>query len=205
MFINSDAKYIYLDVPRTGSHSMGAMLKTHYGGALCRRHQWPELWRVFPRWFVFATVRNPFSRFVSLWRFATERRKELAEPWRTHLPAGTPEELLVWLVAHSAAVHGRSAPWTRIVASQSAYLDQAKATPDLIVRLESAGEDVTRLPFYRAGVDFPWRNRSDMNGRDDARLSGLSQDLVRKLYAEDFSRFGYSTDVADIAEPPKGL
>lgn len=200
MYINSQLKYIYLDIPRTGSSSMGTMLEDHYGGAVCRRHQWPEIWRVFPRWFLFATVRNPFDRFVSIWRFAFERRETLSDPWRKHLPSGTAEEMLIWLHAREAAVTGRGEPWTRITASQSAYLDLGKAKPEQIIRLETVHEDIKSLPFYRRGVAFPWRNSSGEKRAGEFPLSELSQDLIRQLYAEDFEQFGYSTDIKDAKE-----
>jgi len=188
MFINSADRWVYLDIPRCGSHSMGAMLTEHFGGALCRRHQWPEIGRVFDRWFLFTLVRNPFDRFLSIWRFVADCR-DLPELWRQHLPTDDPESMLVWLDSRPAFVTGPEMPWTRIAASQSVYLDMAKTTPDLILRLETIREDVARLPFYRDGVAFPWENKS----RAAAELSGLSVDLIRKLYAADFARFGYST------------
>lgn len=197
MYINSNDKWIYLDVPRTGSHSMGAMLTEHYGGALCRKHQWPEIWRVFPKWFVFATVRDPYDRFVSIWRFAVERRDELAEPWREHMPSGTMEEMLVWLHAHEAAVYGRAEPWTRIAAAQTVYLKLSLAWPDRMIRLENVHEDIKRLPFYRPDVEFPWKNKSGET--DEFPLSELSRDLIKRIYAEDFERLGYPVEeLADV-------
>jgi len=73
LIISDTHKFVYIDVPKTGSVSLSNFFIKHYNGYLGEEGLYPESWgyhnRVIPEYAknyrVIASVRNPYTRLVS--------------------------------------------------------------------------------------------------------------------------------------------
>ena len=85
--------FIYLDVYRTGSSHVVSLLEKIAAGPLVRAHRHAALTKGRPLGLaggkrVFATVRNPWDWYVSLWAYGTDGKSAIRRYLEASLDAG---------------------------------------------------------------------------------------------------------------------
>ena len=141
---------------------------------------------------VFTVVRNPFSRLVSAYwsvvrnPVAGERHKK--KHGLTELP-GNFEEFVDLLSRDKLGRNAHWAPMSKLRGPVGDILRVESLTDDFVRMCEKLGKKTGSLPRYHSGKH-----------RSKAGPVHISEDLaevIRQLYAADFERFGYDTEVPE--------
>lgn len=189
MIVSRLRQFVYIAPPRTASETLHVWLTQPI---LCE-YAWardsatwhsgyvPEDARSF---FKFASVRNPYDRAVSLWKFS-----QITEPGKTpDVPAlDTFTEFLDWMPSEL----------TFYSVTQSQVVGETML--DAIVRFEelrSVRELPPITPFKDQLEELPHLNKTDRECWSEYYTPQLIE-KVRAHFAEDFERFGYDTDVIE--------
>jgi len=205
MIISDSRKFIFVAIPKTGTHSVRRALRPHMGDEDMEQVRLfgekklpiPELANLrhghislaqlrpfidpakFETYFKFAFVRNPFDRFVSYCAFMTRERGEFEKD----------PKAVMWhmLTSPQPRAHILFQPQSRFVAGAD-----GKPLTDYIGRVEEmqASFDAIcdRIGIPRGELDKT--NASSRSGYRQYYDERLKQG-VAKLYAEDLELFGY--------------
>lgn len=205
MIISDRHKFIFVAIPKTGTHSVRRALRPHLGKhdqeqvQLFEKKQLaiPELARLghghigltqlrpfvepakFDNYFKFAFVRNPFDRFVSYCAFMTREQGEFERD-----PKGVMRHLLF------------TAPPLRHILFQPQYSfvcgRDGKLLADYVGRVEAMQSSFNEI-CDRIGIARVELEKANESSRDDYRRYYDEQlrDGVAKLYARDLEMFGY--------------
>ena len=228
MLVSYSHKFVFLHIPKTGGSSMNAALEP-YCPAL-HRTAWSQLQRelglpsipektylrshdtyrhlerAFGRkirdYFVFSTVRNPFSH---AWSHYNHLKTSVKPVHAARFPNMPFNDFLRLRLTRKGA--WRDDSFVRLT-DQVAFLSDrsGKVAVNGVSYLESIEEDLATM-CEKLGLDeirMPKLNRR-MTKSDAAAAfeDGVSIDLVKKLYARDFDVWGYSRDPSDITAPPR--
>lgn len=184
MIINRRERWVYLDVPRTGSTSLSEFLsRAEVGGSEVGERHHSRVPHGCEDYFTFATVRHPFPRAVSLWcHFVRDRRARIDPTASTtgNWPfARFVEEVLIEETTGPPFYQKTCHEW----------LD-SMSRMDAILKAEELERTLPRLGLVRGPIRLPRRN-------------GIARDpwptyynpellaMVRQWAAEDFERYEY--------------
>ena len=202
MLICDDPPFVFVSTPRSGTHAMYHFLAERYhvplpepGGPFHRRNVPGDK----QGYFTFTSVRNPFRRAVSAWWMMT-RRPEYWAVWKDRICGKSFETVLSFVAVCGPAFPGKGAYtlWTQTYWLKDVRLDD-------VLNLETIDQDFAMLPFVdgpihvpRLGVDY----KPTIGDYGDWRqwYTPRAIELVKQIYAADFERFGYSTDIEDAGE-----
>lgn len=205
MIISERHEFIFVAVPKTGTHSVRRALRPHLGErdleqvrlfeektfpvpALARlRHGHISLEQVrpfikpetFDSYFKFAFVRNPFDRFVSYCSFMTREQKAFERDPKDvmrHFIATAPSNRHILFRPQHKFVSG---PDGSLVADYVGRVEQMQQSYDEIAR--------------RIGIESAELGRVNATKRRDYRdyYTPALVDGVAALYARDLELFGY--------------
>jgi len=177
--------YFYIDPAKTASRAISAVLAERYNGQQCTMDELPAA--VAAGAFVFASVRNPYDRCLSLWWSLTTP----GDRYGVAAAAGrSPIDCLQYL---SGGAFARANGATHVHLTQSCSENVGDVKLDAVVRFESLLEDFNRLPFVTEPLaEIPIVNRK-LSGRP-LRWPLLDLGFLRAVeswLADDFERFGY--------------
>jgi hypothetical protein len=205
MIISTRHRFIFVAIPKTGTHSVRQALREQMGpedmeqvGLFVQKSlPIPDLAKIrhghltlsqlrphldadtFDNFFKFAFVRNPFDRFVSYCSFVTRQKGQFDR---------NPRAVMEHFVAKP--------PWDRILFQpQHQFLidEQGKLLTDYVGRVEQMQESYDAIA-QRIGIPTAPLERVNSSRRADYR-GYYDQELidgVAKLYARDLELFGYS-------------
>lgn len=213
MIISQRHRFAFISTMKCATNSLTHALLTRYQGAMPgdlheRRMDW-----VPPGYFTFSVCRNPYTRAVSLWwstcmRHDLDRygfRKTCADPDRL-------EGFMQWVLGLASVPHD-------LLLTQSEWHRHTRI--DRFLRVEHLEAEFAALPFVPAGEKLEMinatvtdeqgmldverlkadRSAAALSARPqrrresaDAYLTPRAASLIRQWAAEDFVRFGYSTD-----------
>lgn len=205
MIISTRHQFIFVAIPKTGTHSVRQALREQMGpedmeqvGLFVQKSlPIPDLAKIrhghltlsqlrphldadtFDNFFKFAFVRNPFDRFVSYCSFVTRQKGQFDR---------NPRAVMEHFVANP--------PWDRILFQpQHQFLidEQGKLLTDYVGRVEQMQESYDAIA-QRIGIPTAPLERVNSSRRADYR-GYYDQELidgVAKLYARDLELFGYS-------------
>lgn len=154
--------YVYVCPHKTGTASMRQWLQTWHNGTPHGKYHSRDIPASHKDALVFMTVRNPYERLRSRWRFKASRGYVCTFPQLARLTIDDRSRLVDWR-------------------------DDCGAREFL--KLEFIDEEVKRLPF--AGDEPPPLHERKTEGHENLTLTGEDRELVRELFAEDFEAFGY--------------
>jgi Sulfotransferase family len=204
MIISSLRKFIFVAIPKTGTHSVRRALREHMGPDdleqvglfVQKKFPIPELARLqhghlslqqvqpylepkeFDSFFKFAFVRNPFDRFVSYCAFMTRAEGHFDRD---------PQMVMRHMIENPPWQHVLFQPQHSFVADANGRL-----LIDTIGRVEemqkSYDEIAARIGIPTASLERvnPSNRRNYRDYYDDALVEG-----VARLYARDLETFGY--------------
>lgn len=205
MIISHQHRFIFVAVPKTGTHSVRQALREHMGPDdleqvklfVEKKFPWPELAQLghghislqqlrpflppkqFDRYFKFAFVRNPFDRFVSYCAFATRAQGAFDQN-----PKAVMRHFLF------------TAPPTRHVLFQPQHMFLTGADGELLTdfvgRVETMQGDYDAI-CERIGIPTTTLGKANTSRRRDYR-EYYDQALIEgvtRLYSRDLELFGY--------------
>jgi len=192
MVVCEDPHWAYYAPPKTGTRTVLDRLK-HCGW---RQHEGNKHEIAVPpdykKYFHFVTVRNPFSRMVSIW---SHLQNKIISKWPTPHRQRLHDETQG--LSFDQFLHDeRWSAWDieKTVRMQCEYLS-AMPFVNHVIRHETFEQDFRQLPFAgRSDKPLPRLNkglyRKDKPWWEHYTMSG--EQLVRERYAEDFQATGYS-------------
>ena len=182
--------YFYIHPAKTAGTAIAAVLRKQFQGKQSSIAYLPKA--VAKGKFVFATVRNPYDRCLSLWW-------SLCSPGDRYgvVKAGktTPVDLLRFIASGEFAIHKDTRNVRQLHQTCSEHIGKFKL--DAVIRFETLLEDFNKLPFVKKPLTkIPIENRKP-HGRPDRRPLSDPEFvcIVREWSAEDFTRFGYDPNV----------
>jgi len=181
MIVNHRHRFVYLDIPRTASNSVRAALASIEGSVACQRHLFEN---ALPHrhYFVFTTVRNPYSRVFSHYMYRRTR----------------PHNNMHWLVKHwtfseyAAWAANPDGPYRK-------YDDPPMSewlrpfTLNAVMRFENLHEDFHRLPFVSDRVVLQHINQAGGHEWKEHYNEEIAA-IIEQRFEEDFRVFGYAID-----------
>jgi hypothetical protein len=205
MIISELNEFIFVAIPKTGTHSIRRALRPHMGESDIEQVQLfekkefpiPDLARLghghislaqlrpfippvkFESFFKFAFVRNPFDRFVSFCSFMTRERKDFERDpksvMRHLLFVAPPVRHILFQPQHSFITGSDGEPLT-----------------DFVGRVEEMQSDFDTV-CDRVGIARARLEKANESSRGDYRQYYDQQmiDGVSRLYARDLELFGY--------------
>jgi hypothetical protein len=207
MIVSTRHRFIFVAIPKTGTHSVRQALREQMGpedmeqvGLFVRKSlPIPELARirhghltlsqvrphlgadVFDAFFKFAFVRNPFDRFVSYCSFMTRQKGQFdrdPKPVMRHFLANPPLDHILFQPQHQFV----SDEHGKLLTEYIGRVERMQDSYDEIAR--RIGIPTTQLARVNSS------KRRDYRGYYDQELI----DGVAKLYARDLELFGYEFD-----------
>jgi hypothetical protein len=185
MVISHRKRWIYLDVPRTGSTSLSEFLcRPELGGVQSGERHIYEIPAGSEGYFTFATVRHPYPRAVSLWlhflRYYRNRVDPTASPTGNWPLGRFVEEVLIERKIGPPFYQKTCHEWLDAVPRVDAIL-KAEELDSAVPALGLIPGPVT-LPRLNGIERAPWETYYDAERRA----------LVRYWAAEDFERYDYT-------------
>lgn len=204
MIVSALHKFIFVAIPKTGTHSIRQALRKHMGpndleqvglfvqkkfpipelaqlqhGHLSlqqiRPYMRPEEWQSF---FKFAFVRNPFDRFISYCAFMTRADGHFERE---------PQKVMRHFIANPPWAHILFQPQHSFIAGEDGQL-----LTDQVGRVEEIQQSYDEIAG-RIGIPTATLDRVNSSKRRDYReyYDPALIDGVAKLYARDLNLFGY--------------
>ena len=204
MIISPNHKYVFVAVPKTGTHAVRQALRPHMGAGdmeqvglfVKRQFPIPDLAKVghghisleqlrkfmdpakFSEYFKFAFVRNPFDRFISYCSFITRERGAFKTD---------PQKVMRRVLANPPSEHVLFWP-------QNTFLvdGEGKLLTDYVGRVETMQQS---FEFIASKIGVPAVQLDKVNATErSAYRDYYDQELidgVAKLYADDLRLFEY--------------
>jgi len=180
MLVSTDPPFVFVALPRTGSHSIRQMLRSFpnirsVGG----HHQMAvPTWATGPR---FAVIRNPYA--VHLSHYLYRKRKRRNNMYQ-RVKKQSFVEYLTWMV------NPRHKPYRPHDPPQAVALRLAGV--DHMVRFERLESELRSLPFLPSDLELPHLN-ANLAYSCDGYYDPEAMALVRDFAMADFELGGYST------------
>lgn len=182
--------YYYIHSAKTAGMAIFTTLQAKYGGIHTSRASLSKA--VVKGKFIFASVRNPYDRCLSLWH-------ALVSPGDHYgvVAAGKtePVELLQYIISGEFAKHGHDPAAGHLYQTCSEHIGSVKL--DATLHFETLLADFNALPFVKSPLsELPIVNRKP-TGRPPRWPLELPEfrRLVEEWCAEDFVRYGYRVGV----------
>jgi hypothetical protein len=204
MIVSSARKFVFVAIPKTGTHAVRRALRSHLGPDdieqvglfVHKRLPIPELAALehghlslgqlrphlpteqFDGFFKFAFVRNPFDRFISFCAFMTRVEKQFEKD---------PHKVMAFFI--------QNPPWHRIqFQPQNSFITDAdgKLLTDYVGRVEEMQRSYDEIAA-RIGVPTTTLEKVNASERRDYRAYYTPElvEGVARLYARDLELFGY--------------
>ncbi len=185
MIIGPD--YVFISVPKAGTHTMYWILKKHFGGKQRKGayHQ-KNVPKASRKKFLFTTVRNPYARAVSAWISLTKTPR-YKKAW-IRVAGGPDFESFLRLISTKrpkSRVSGAIAP-----IPMHEWIGGIKF--DKILKLENLAEEMQTLPFVK-DQEFRVPNLLRRTKKDEYEkfLNKKTIPLINTWAKSDFKDYGY--------------
>lgn len=198
MYVSYDFRIVYLSPPRTGSNSVASQLvQPPFSAVVVTNDETPHdvVWNSkYDNYTTFITVRHPYVRAVSLWRFTCyhaicKPTDRLTRSWRRVYAEGLPsfEGFLRFPFLQRAFYEAWRCSW---------HLERIAKPVDHIVYQERLQQDLAKIPKLK-DVKLPHINGGPVNRYTWDHFyeqAPACLELVQTLWGDDFERFGYESD-----------
>lgn len=199
MYVSQDYRLVYLAPPRTGSTGMATRLaQAPFNAKITERdnaiHE--TLWHgSLNDYTTVITVRHPYLRAVSLWRFGCFQAicrpvDRLTRSWRRTYINGLPS--LEGFLRFPELQTSLNTIWRC-----SWHQERIPKQIDHVIHLETFDADVEKVPKLR-GTVFPRLNPGPplrQPWHSFFTQNPTCIELVQQLWADDFDEFGYTRDL----------
>lgn len=204
MQVSNSGRFVYINPPRTGTTKIGYAAKFAFPdlwepAPIMKRHStiWKDEWEDF---FIFVTVRNPYTRAVSLWHRWVDYIQNRGPKMSKLLKHGN--------ITFSDMVCHKDPFLMRTLRNHCCfhYTEQAPRI-DHVIHLETLLNDWPKLVEA-----VPAFNRVDLRMRVNASKSPKAKipwyehyneqaiELIEKAFARDFDAYGYNRNFDQVRE-----
>lgn len=198
MLINDEQKWVYISPPKTASSSLTKYFLQHGGKDADPndRHS-VDMPIEANAYYKFASVRNPYGRAASLWRYYImhiyrwKYRNEVG--WYTHIAHDTSiRDGFPFQVFISHMVYNHNAWFPFYTYSLQDWLGDIEL--DAVLHMENLVTDISNLPFIEEVGCIPIANVSQHHQPLRVIYDASTSQLVKEWARDGFDRFGYSRD-----------
>jgi hypothetical protein len=201
MIISKELNYVFVSVPKTGTHAMFEFLTEHFqgehSGGHYHNHEVPEYAEDY---FRFCTVRSPYNRFASAWSLIMNpdamhgsQIKEMIGEEPTLIST------LEWVVAERENMMQHGLDGIKVAASLvplHLYFEQRlnNMRMDAFIQIEHATEQFNNLPFVKSYIEVPvvfsMKSKPFYRTWEEIKSPEATK-LVNEWAGEDFDKFNY--------------
>ena len=190
MRVSEKGRLVYLNPPRTASTKVNQLMRLtwddvwHPKENAGHRTLWKPEWEDY---FIFQTVRSPFTRAVSLWRRTVEVLWPRSEAWLGYLDNGKisfkdflyheEEEIKQWWDWCPCSNFDKGVPRVDLIVHQENLIAELRGVPGLKSNPERRNESSLKTPWPEHYADEQCIAK------------------VLELFTADFDRYGYTRDV----------
>ena len=161
MIISHKHHYLFISVPKTGTHTMYHVLTEYLDGERHGGFHNFKVPTVADNYFKFHTVRNPYYKFASAWSFASN--KNAVHKRQIEYVMGKKLELLPfleWMIKEKRNLIPYALNGMRlgvVLAPTHLWIEQRlrNTKMDAFIQIEDATEQLNALPFVNKYVDVP--------------------------------------------------
>jgi len=188
MRVSEAGRLVYINPPRTATTTTERLFHASFPDVWAPKknagHQtiWKSEW---DNYFVFQTVRNPFTRAVSLWRRCVEALQHRNKAWLSYNKHGkiSFEDLLfhdakdvqTWWSDNACSRFDKLVPHVDLLVHQETLFRELKKVPGL---------KVTKARFNVSKLQVPWHRHYNQR----------CVEKIQEIYDADFERHGYTRD-----------
>jgi hypothetical protein len=201
MIISDELKYVFVSVPKTGTHAMFEFLTEHFQGKHSGGHYHNHVLPDYAaEYFKFCTVRSPYNRFASAWSLIMnpsaihgKQMQELMGEEPRLIPT------LEWVVAERENMMQHGLDGLKVGAALvplHLYFEQRlnNMKMDAMVQIEYANEQFNQLPFVKEYIEVPvvfsFREQPWYKTWSDIKSPEVTR-LVNEWAGADFDMFNY--------------
>jgi len=206
MRISKQYEFVYISTPKACTHTIYHILDHHYSAGLLKcgfhNNKIMDLYNKYCRWTV---VRNPYTRAVDLWWSAC--RLAHLDQYKFRAGCGSKDnfvQFITWL----ADLPLKDREHEPLMLNQVEWLTPVE--PITAIHLENLDEELNQLPFWFDYIKIPRLNTVTQKIKDREKEEGhpivrpswqefykdkAARDAVLKWAGNDFTRFGYSTEI----------
>lgn len=210
MYISNSHSFVYLGVPKTASRTTGKWLRRYFGAMRNGTHHSvyfipssAHKWKEVVKYFVFATVRNPYTRVLSAWfsgsdslsgEFKNKSHQELINIFENDVAQVDFNHIDNEgnIIVDDGSLRNKIG----FPRSQLHYLSRAKENFDNIhlVRQENLAEELYALPFAsKKPLDLV--GKSAYGEWTDFYQNENVRDTVWECYKKDFELLNYPRSI----------
>jgi hypothetical protein len=207
MIVCEEHKLLYLAPPKTGSISVLTMIDGQppfngYRQDETQAHHntvWDERFR---DWYIFITVRHPYTRMISLWQFALSQmntvkhglpQNEYSHWWYNLLKSRE-------LSLYRFLTHRKIRSLLRGVWSCHWHLEVIQRPVDKLVRQERFNVEIKQVPGLENMPDRHANRGYPLDREWHEYYGHRTLELVRDLWVNDFEPLGYNSNITEVIQ-----
>ncbi len=211
VIISHEHRYVFIELPRTGSSTINHELRRNYGGEwmLGKHSTYQDFLRVATpderTYFAFAGIRNPLDVTVSRYvQVRTDARKRFTDPGkrarRTSLPEQIESRVFDWVRRNDASFEQFLLHWYWLPYDTWSSVDHRRL--DFVVRFESLAEDFAEA-IRRIGLT-PKRKLPARNVTGVGRARWTTTTRLRTRVGEPRGSLGRTCASGTTTSPSRG-
>lgn len=193
MMLSRVHKFLYLGIPKTGTHSVSRFLGQHYQARAVASYHGSS-YEIPPDYLAWGTVRNPYARLLSWWHaWVSNKKGKDQNPPRDISFVDFIDFLLENREGLDMPEDRRDMRWPQ-------HLFMTRQPWQRFVRIEHFAHDFAALPFGKPGAKLDRRNQGRWTEEGGVASFYREPELAaarRYGVIEECRQFGYSEDVAD--------
>ncbi len=160
------------------------------------------------RYFSFAFIRNPFARCFSAYRYMQERaEKDIRDGTLSQTGEGADRQIFLHRSFDDICADLPNLSFVFQLFLPQFFWLPTETDLSFLGRVENMDEDLAvifdLLDLPSSGLDFIPRRNSKTGPNEWRAMPGACVDAIRVFYAEDFTRFDYSTDPLGNERAPR--
>ena len=201
MIVSRYYNYVFISVPKTGTHSLYDVLTEHFKGKRVGGYHHTVIPEQFNGAFKFHTTRNPYHKFCSMWSILNN--KETIHNRQIEDIMGRPLELrpfVEWIIKerNNLIAYSRNGlKLANLMLPTSFYINTKlhEHKIDEFIRIENASQEFNnKLPFVEKFVDIPklFSMQTEFGYKNWSILKTPEvTEMLNEWGADDFEAYGY--------------
>lgn len=169
--------------------SIAAVLRTHFRAQVYQGHHGRNIPDAWQHYFLFSVVRNPYSREVSTYQHMARTK---INRYHDIVRRMTFDQYVQWRTQTDLCETNRLTQTRFVFGDHLEWRDCMH-----LLRFEHLEEDFRQLPFVKGmSIRLLHINQGSPVEWQSYYTNPKTQEAVARYFAEDFTRFGYSLEIA---------
>lgn len=199
MIVSNKNKYLFISIPKTGTHSMYELLQAEFDGVRHGGYHCPTVPDDADDYFKFCTVRNPYAKLASAWSYISSPNGKYYSQVENKVGDVNLVSLLKWCIDVGDQIvthHERSFTIAGVLMPFYVYhgVRLGGVKLDAMIQIEHATKQFNQLPFVTKHTTVPLVHTARINpGYTEWHKICTPEviELVNELYGPDFELTGY--------------